>query len=191
MPSTQEHGLAHLEAWLGDASWDVIHFNHGLHDLKYVDAQGKNTRSKEDGHIQIPLESYGENLEKIAKRLKQTGAHLIFATTTPSRIGLQAPCERPKKPNDTTKSPATSCNATASPSMTSMPWPCPSSRTGNSPIMCTSPRKALWSWPKKWPGTYARRCPSSPDTMPVQLGIWAPGNLPAAGLQACSQEGLV
>ena len=75
--------LEHIETYLGDVDWDVIHFNHGLHDLKYVDSQGKNTRSKKDGHIQIPLKSYSENLEKIAKRLKQTGARLIFATTTP------------------------------------------------------------------------------------------------------------
>ena len=30
-------GLEKLEEWLGDQPWDVIHFNWGLHDLKYVD----------------------------------------------------------------------------------------------------------------------------------------------------------
>jgi len=77
------NGLAKLEEWLGDTKWDVIHFNHGLHDLKYVDAAGKNVPEKELGHIQIPLEKYKENMEAIILRLKKTGAKLIFATTTP------------------------------------------------------------------------------------------------------------
>ena len=148
-------------------------------------------RSKEDGHIQIPLESYGENLEKIAKRLKQTGAHLIFATTTPSRIGLQAPCERPKKPNDTTKSPATSCNATASPSMTSMPWPLPKLTDWQQPHNVRFTKEGSLELAKEVARHIRKALSIQPDTMPVQLGIWAPGNLPAAGLQACSQEGLV
>jgi len=85
-PGNAQHsrfGLERLESWLGDEQWDVIHFNHGLHDLKYVDANGKNTRSREIGHIQIGLEEYGNNMEAIVKRLKLTGAKLIFATTTP------------------------------------------------------------------------------------------------------------
>lgn len=77
------HGLKNLEKWLGDGKWDVIHFNHGLHDLKYVDENGKNTRSRETGHIQIELSAYAGNMEAIVKRLKKTGAALIFGTTTP------------------------------------------------------------------------------------------------------------
>lgn len=34
-------GLKQLDRWLGTGTWDVIHFNFGLHDLKYLDAQGK------------------------------------------------------------------------------------------------------------------------------------------------------
>lgn len=85
-PGNAQHsgyGLKNLEKWLGDTQWDVIHFNHGLHDLKYVDDAGKNTTSKEIGHIQIGLETYAKNMESIVLRLKQTGAALIFATTTP------------------------------------------------------------------------------------------------------------
>jgi len=85
-PGNAQHsgyGLKYLESWLGKESWDVIHFNHGLHDLKYVDHEGKNTTSKEKGRIQIPLEQYAQNMEAIVLRLKQTGAHLIFASTTP------------------------------------------------------------------------------------------------------------
>ncbi|NUM52424.1 MAG: SGNH/GDSL hydrolase family protein [Candidatus Hydrogenedentes bacterium] len=77
------NGLVKLDAWLGDTEWDVIHFNHGLHDLKYVDDSGKNVESKELGHIQVPLDQYEKNLDAIVTRLKQTRAKLIFATTTP------------------------------------------------------------------------------------------------------------
>lgn len=77
------HGIANLDKWLGETTWAVIHFNHGLHDLKYVDENGKNVTSKEAGHMQIDLEQYGKNMEAIVIRLKETGAKLIFATTTP------------------------------------------------------------------------------------------------------------
>lgn len=77
------YGLEKLDTWLGDAKWDVIHFNHGLHDLKYVDDAGKNVSDKALGHQQIPVEQYGKNMEAIVSRLKETGAKLIFATTTP------------------------------------------------------------------------------------------------------------
>src|SRR5512133_119554 len=30
-------GVKSLDKWLGDGKWDVIHFNFGLHDLKYLD----------------------------------------------------------------------------------------------------------------------------------------------------------
>ncbi|MGY8768383.1 MAG: SGNH/GDSL hydrolase family protein [Pirellulales bacterium] len=77
------NGLANIDKWLGDTKWDVIHFNHGLHDLKYVDKTGKNSTSKETGHIQIPIAEYEKNMNAIVVRLKKTGAKLIFATTTP------------------------------------------------------------------------------------------------------------
>jgi acyl-CoA thioesterase-1 len=76
------YGLIKLDEWLGDTRWDVIHFNFGLHDLKYIDARGKTT-SVETGKQQIPIDQYEQNLDKIVIRLKKTGAKLIFATTTP------------------------------------------------------------------------------------------------------------
>lgn len=79
-PSTR--GVAHLEQWLGSAKWDVIHFNFGLHDLKYVDDAGKNT-SPDKGRAQVALEAYESNLQRMVERMKETGAILIFATTTP------------------------------------------------------------------------------------------------------------
>jgi len=77
-------GLEKIEEWLGDESWDVIHFNWGLWDLCYrsnIDNQGN--KDKINGTLTHTLEEYRENLEKLVSRLRQTGARLIFATTTP------------------------------------------------------------------------------------------------------------
>ena len=76
------NGLARLDEWLGDTKWDVIHFNHGLHDLKYIGDSGKNA-PVEKGKQQIPIYQYEKNLDELARRLKKTGAKLIFANTTP------------------------------------------------------------------------------------------------------------
>ncbi len=46
-------GVEHLDAWLGDGKWNVIHFNFGLHDLKYVNDAGRNT-SPDKGRPQVP-----------------------------------------------------------------------------------------------------------------------------------------
>jgi acyl-CoA thioesterase-1 len=83
------NGLEKLDEWLGDTKWAVIHFNHGLHDLKYVDEKGNNQNTKENAHIQIPLEKYKQNMECIVARLKKTGAKVIFATTTPYPAGVK------------------------------------------------------------------------------------------------------
>lgn len=76
-------GLAGLDEWLGDGKWDVIHFNWGLHDLKYV-----------DGKRNIPPEEYEKNLREIVAHLKKTGASLIWATTTPVPKGISSPKAR-------------------------------------------------------------------------------------------------
>lgn len=65
-------GLEQLDRWLGEGKWDVIHFNWGLHDLKYI-----------DGQHQVPLDEYEKNLRKLTERLQQTGAKLIWCSTTP------------------------------------------------------------------------------------------------------------
>ena len=83
-PTTR--GVENLDKWLGDTKWDVIHFNFGLHDLKYVDDAGKNA-SPQKGHQMVPPEEYEKNLEQMVVRMKQTGATLIFATTTPVPSG--------------------------------------------------------------------------------------------------------
>jgi hypothetical protein len=82
-PTTR--GLEQIDKWLGDRKWDVIHWNHGLHDLKYVGSNGENLADpdSEGAHQQVPIEQYKENLRKLAERLKKTGATIIWCETTP------------------------------------------------------------------------------------------------------------
>ena len=76
-------GLTHLDAWLGDGKWNVIHFNWGLHDLKHM-KDGKLDLTGE--RISTPAE-YEANLRVLVKRLQATGARLIWASTTPVPAG--------------------------------------------------------------------------------------------------------
>ncbi len=68
------------EYW--DFEWDVIHFNVGLHDLKYV---YKNRLDKKKGKQVCSIDEYEKNLKNIISYLKKLApnAKLIFATTTP------------------------------------------------------------------------------------------------------------
>jgi hypothetical protein len=81
-PTTR--GVENIESWLGDGKWDVIHFNFGLHDIRHFDDQGKAT---DRGHRQVSEAEYEKNLDQLVTRMKQTGAKLIFATTTPVPAG--------------------------------------------------------------------------------------------------------
>jgi lysophospholipase L1-like esterase len=65
-------GLERLNEAIGPVKWDVIHFNFGLHDLRYS-----------EGEYQVPIERYETNLRELVKRLKATGARLVWASTTP------------------------------------------------------------------------------------------------------------
>ena len=77
-------GLEHIDAWLGEKKWDVIHFNWGLHDLKYMGPNGENLFSKEKGgKVQVTIEEYGKNLDRLVVRLKKTRAKLVWRNTTP------------------------------------------------------------------------------------------------------------
>lgn len=76
------HGLEKLDQWLGDKKWDVITFNFGLHDLKYVDGKN-NAVAVEKGRLLASPEEYEKNLREIAKRLKAASAKVIFVNTTP------------------------------------------------------------------------------------------------------------
>lgn len=73
--------LENLERWLGADRWDVVHFNFGLHDLKYT-ADGKLAMPPE-GKRAVTPEQYVQNLEAIVTRLEKTGARLIWRPTTP------------------------------------------------------------------------------------------------------------
>jgi len=81
-------GLKRLDKWLGDQKWDVIHFNWGLHDMKYVDPATAETDmakliSVATGKQWVPVEPYEANLKTLVQRLKKTGARLIWCSTTP------------------------------------------------------------------------------------------------------------
>jgi acyl-CoA thioesterase-1 len=65
--------------------WDVIHFNWGLHDLKHW----KDGKLDPTGPQVTPVELYETNLRELMVKLKQTGAALIFATTTPIPVGSE------------------------------------------------------------------------------------------------------
>jgi lysophospholipase L1-like esterase len=79
-------GLEQLDVWLGDGRWDVIHFNWGLHDLKRI-----------EGKHQVPIGEYEKNLRELVRRLKKTGAVLIWCSTTPVPEG----CTPPRTNEDT------------------------------------------------------------------------------------------
>ena len=86
IPGNGQHtatGLAKLQDWLGSEKWDVIHFNWGLWDLCYHGATDMGARDKASGRQFVPLEEYEKNLRELVKRLKATGAKLIWATSTP------------------------------------------------------------------------------------------------------------
>jgi hypothetical protein len=65
-------GVEKLDEWLGKGPWKIIHFNFGLHDLKYI-----------DGKHQVPLADYEKNLREIVRRLRATGAAIVWCNTTP------------------------------------------------------------------------------------------------------------
>ncbi len=82
-------GLANLDAWLDSGGagkkWDVIHFNWGLHDLKYQPPSGKGLADPKDptSKQQVPPGEYEKNLRQLVDRLQKTGAKLIWRNTTP------------------------------------------------------------------------------------------------------------
>ena len=56
----------------------MIHFNCGIHDI---------TREKDGvvdpaGEVQVPIDEYERNLRKLVVRLSETGAKLVWSSTT-------------------------------------------------------------------------------------------------------------
>lgn len=85
-PTTR--GLQSIDSWLGESKWDVIHFNWGLHDLKFVNSKLQLVDPSE-GEYQVPIEEYKKNLTKLVARLKETDAKLIWRNTTPVPEGAK------------------------------------------------------------------------------------------------------
>lgn len=78
-------GLEKMKSWLGDGNWDVIHFNFGLHDAKFLSETDQ----------RASREQYRENLRMLVEQMKATRATLIFATTTPvPKGGVLSPTRR-------------------------------------------------------------------------------------------------
>lgn len=76
-------GDEHIEEWLGEGDWDVIHFNFGLWDW-YGWSQ----------EVKATPESYAKSLESMVMKMKaKSDAKLIFAITTPPCIGPEKKVE--------------------------------------------------------------------------------------------------
>jgi acyl-CoA thioesterase-1 len=88
-PTTR--GLDQVDRWLGKKPWDVIHFNWGLHDLKYLGPDGKSLADPKSpgSRQQVPIDQYKKNLRRLVARLKKTGATLIWRSTTPVPEGAK------------------------------------------------------------------------------------------------------
>jgi len=80
-----------LVRWIKEGEkWDLIVFNHGLHDASYRFPDGMD-KDKEGNYASpargckpyVSIEEYEKNLHEIIAILRKTGAKLLFATTTP------------------------------------------------------------------------------------------------------------
>lgn len=78
-------GMESLDAWLGTAKWDIIHFNWGLHDVKRL----VNGKMDIGGEWQVGADQYEKNLDALVTKMKATGARLIWAATTPIPEGAK------------------------------------------------------------------------------------------------------
>ena len=80
--------LPQLKSWIGESKWDVIHFNWGLHDIKWVgEANAPVEVNAPGGHVQVSPADYEKNLTAMVAQLKATGAKLIWCNTTPAPEG--------------------------------------------------------------------------------------------------------
>lgn len=73
--------LANYPRYLGDGTnWDFIHFNWGLHDLVRQDPAKKYDSAFKPRYTET---EYSNHLDQCIAILKSTGAHLVWASTTP------------------------------------------------------------------------------------------------------------
>ena len=80
---TSANGVENTAQWIAvnpetGRPWDVIQFNHGLHDLRQ-----DHDADSGWGDYNIPIADYQANLEKQIALLRTSGARLIWCTTTP------------------------------------------------------------------------------------------------------------
>ena len=89
--ASTKHGINEIEDWVGNKKWDVIHFNWGLHDLKYMGPNGENLADPQlnSSSQQVPIDEYVKNLQKLVLYLKKTKAELIWRNTTPVPNGAK------------------------------------------------------------------------------------------------------
>ena len=89
--ASTKHGINGIEDWVGNKKWDVIHFNWGLHDLKYMGPNGENLADPQlnSSSQQVPIDEYVKNLQRLVLYLKKTKAELIWRNTTPVPIGAK------------------------------------------------------------------------------------------------------
>lgn len=87
-PFSTANVLKNIDELLGDDEWDLIFFNVGLGDLTYRVPGLKAYRvlSRNAGGVRTATkEQYRVNLGSLVKRLKETKAQLLWASTTPIR----------------------------------------------------------------------------------------------------------
>jgi acyl-CoA thioesterase-1 len=97
------NGILNIGRWIGNKTWDVIHFNFGLHDIKHVDPETRADSQNPQHPHQAELKQYKKNLEFITEKLLATGAKLIFATTTPYPDRVNGPLRKPGMPKEYNK----------------------------------------------------------------------------------------
>lgn len=71
--------LEHLDEWLDNKKWDVIHFNCGLHDIN----KNNNEKINRVGEHRVSLNEYKDNLNQISNIIMNAAKIPIWATTTP------------------------------------------------------------------------------------------------------------
>ena len=88
--SGTDKGIKAIDRWLEleGGQWNVIHVNFGLHDLKHVDASGKNSNKASDPQQSNP-EDYQRQFGEILEKIKATGAKVVVCTTTPVPPGCK------------------------------------------------------------------------------------------------------
>jgi len=92
------NGLKYIQHWLGTQQWAVVHFNFGIWDTHLLYNTNGLLVSKESGpqpmpgtHLRYTPDEYRDNLANLVTILEDTGAKLIWASTTPvtSRKGAR------------------------------------------------------------------------------------------------------